>query len=286
MPRSGHRQLTCNWTGCQLHTTSWCNPINCLVVWGTQRNGAVEFDEYGACALDFVDRLSGLNNREDVFAAFTHVIGRFGFDYATIAELPSQALNTPLHIHLAHVPSEFFELYLSQGFLDCDPVVRHALRTETPFEWHEAPYDPQHEPRAREVMERRKDYGLNFGFAIPLPSVQSASAGIGLGSRDKPDLNRRSKPALHLMAIYTLTRIRQLQLASTAKAEPLALLSDREREILILSAAGKSAGEIADVLGITKRTIDFHITAAMRKLGASNKTHAVALALAQRLIQL
>jgi LuxR family transcriptional regulator, quorum-sensing system regulator BjaR1 len=278
--------LTCNLTASQMHTTSWCNPINCPVVWCSQRNRAVEFDEYGAYALDYVDRLSSLDNREDVFAAFRQVIGRFGFDYATIAELPSRALNTPLHIHLAHVPSEFFELYLSQGFLDCDPVVRHAVRTETPFEWHEAPYDPQHEPRAREVMERRRDYGLNFGFTIPLPSLQSASAGVGLGSRDRPDLNRRSKPALHLMAIYTLARIRQLPLARTARAAPLALLSDREREILILSAAGRSAGEIADVLGITKRTIDFHITAATRKLGASNKTHAVALALAQRLIQL
>jgi LuxR family transcriptional regulator, quorum-sensing system regulator BjaR1 len=63
-------------------------------------------------------------------------------------------------------------------------------------------------------------------------------------------------------------------------------LTEREVQILALSAAGKSAAEIADALAISERTVNFHIGTAKRKLGAVNKTHAVALALTQRLIQL
>jgi LuxR family transcriptional regulator, quorum-sensing system regulator BjaR1 len=44
-------------------------------------------------------------------------------------------------------------------------------------------------------------------------------------------------------------------------------------------AQGKSAREIAKILHITKRTVDEHVHSTVRKLGASNRTHAVAVAL-------
>ncbi len=44
-------------------------------------------------------------------------------------------------------------------------------------------------------------------------------------------------------------------------------------------AQGKSAREIAKILHITKRTVDEHVHSTVRKLDASNRTHAVAVAL-------
>ncbi|MEA2984635.1 MAG: hypothetical protein QOD94_889 [Alphaproteobacteria bacterium] len=62
-------------------------------------------------------------------------------------------------------------------------------------------------------------------------------------------------------------------------------LSLREREVLWWAAQGKSAQDIADILQITKRTVDEHTQHAMHKLGAANKTGAVAIALRERLIR-
>jgi LuxR family transcriptional regulator, quorum-sensing system regulator BjaR1 len=62
------------------------------------------------------------------------------------------------------------------------------------------------------------------------------------------------------------------------------LLTLREREVLWWAAEGKSAWEIGEILYITKRTVDAHTQHAARKLGASNKTHAVAIALRERLV--
>ena len=62
-------------------------------------------------------------------------------------------------------------------------------------------------------------------------------------------------------------------------------LSPREREVLTWAARGKSAWETATILGITSRTVDKHIQTAFRKLGATNRTHAVAIALRERLIE-
>ena len=51
-------------------------------------------------------------------------------------------------------------------------------------------------------------------------------------------------------------------------------------------ARGKSAWEIAKILGIAKRTVDEHVQSATQKLGAVNRTQAVALALLRRIIEI
>ena len=63
-------------------------------------------------------------------------------------------------------------------------------------------------------------------------------------------------------------------------------LTARESEVLRWVANGKSAWEIGEILDITKRTVDEHVHAAVRKLGAANRTHAVAIALRDGLIKL
>jgi LuxR family transcriptional regulator, quorum-sensing system regulator BjaR1 len=57
------------------------------------------------------------------------------------------------------------------------------------------------------------------------------------------------------------------------------LLTEREREILALTAAGYGDKAIAARLGISERTIRFHLSECERRLGAANRAHAVAVAL-------
>jgi DNA-binding NarL/FixJ family response regulator len=56
------------------------------------------------------------------------------------------------------------------------------------------------------------------------------------------------------------------------------LLTARELAVLRLVAAGQSNQQIAASLGITERTVKFHVTAIFNKLGADNRAQAVALA--------
>ncbi|MBS0571313.1 MAG: hypothetical protein JSS28_11940 [Proteobacteria bacterium] len=53
-------------------------------------------------------------------------------------------------------------------------------------------------------------------------------------------------------------------------------LSERERAILRWTAVGKTSSETAKILGITGRTVAFHIANVLIKLEAVNKTQAVA----------
>jgi DNA-binding NarL/FixJ family response regulator len=51
-------------------------------------------------------------------------------------------------------------------------------------------------------------------------------------------------------------------------------LNDREAEILTWAARGKTSAQIAELLDMTKRTVDFHLDNARVKLGASTRIEA------------
>ena len=62
------------------------------------------------------------------------------------------------------------------------------------------------------------------------------------------------------------------------------LLTAREVMVLKLMAAGLSNRDIAGSLSITERTVKFHVTSILNKLGADNRTQAVAVATRRGLI--
>jgi DNA-binding NarL/FixJ family response regulator len=64
-----------------------------------------------------------------------------------------------------------------------------------------------------------------------------------------------------------------------------ATLNDREVEVLTWVARGKTSAEIAQILGLTKRTVDFHTDNARSKLGAATRTEAAIKAATGRLIE-
>jgi DNA-binding NarL/FixJ family response regulator len=63
-------------------------------------------------------------------------------------------------------------------------------------------------------------------------------------------------------------------------------LTERETDVLRLLAQGMTNREIADSLVITERTVKFHISAILSKLGAGNRTEAVTLAVQRGLVSL
>ena len=66
---------------------------------------------------------------------------------------------------------------------------------------------------------------------------------------------------------------------------PGADLTQRERELLALMARGLSNQDISDQLRIALPTVKFHITNILSKLGVTNRTEAVLIALRHKLVQ-
>jgi DNA-binding NarL/FixJ family response regulator len=85
-----------------------------------------------------------------------------------------------------------------------------------------------------------------------------------------------------------LEMIINARLAGVARNEvwpKLVTLNDREVEALTWVARGKTSAEVADLVGLSKRTVDFHLDNARLKLGAATRTEAAIKAAMGRLIE-
>lgn len=94
----------------------------------------------------------------------------------------------------------------------------------------------------------------------------------------------RAIRAVHAGESYLAPRIATKVLAELGPRKRPAALSHREREVLRLVAGGRSNKQIAQALAITERTVKFHVTSILNKLGAENRAQAVALAAQRGLI--
>lgn len=82
-----------------------------------------------------------------------------------------------------------------------------------------------------------------------------------------------------LQPLITSRLLRQIE------SEPIPELTLREREVLALVAAGRANKQIAAALTVTERTVKFHVSALLAKLGAANRTEAVTIARQLKLVE-
>ena len=233
-------------------------------------------------AFDFIEDLERLGTTEEVINKMESALTLFGFENFILTGIPNPQQRFEQMVLLRKWPAGWFEIYAGENYVRSDPVIRLCKQTVNPFEWSEAPYDRESEPKAHEIMTRATEFRMARGFCLPIHGLTGYEACISM-SGIHLDLTPRTKPAIHLMALYAFDRVRQLVLPTQHKTNPL---SAREREVLQWSAIGKTASEVAEIMEITERTVTFHLERAREKLSAQSKTHACVKALQNRLIDL
>ncbi len=124
-----------------------------------------------------------------------------------------------------------------------------------------------------------------------LAAVRAGATGYLLKGAPREEIFRAVRVAHAggslLAPIVASKLMRQIGRAGGDGQRPaLDALTPRERATLALLARGLQNKEIAHELGVTERTAKFHVGAVLRKLGAGNRTEAVALAAQQGLVQL
>lgn len=232
-------------------------------------------------AFAFIEELDRLSTPQAIIDAMEGSFALFGFQNFIMTGLPHPEQRIEGLVLLKKWPVEWYRRYTQKGYDRHDPVIRQCRQTVQPFEWTEATYDPEASPRAEEVMRGAVEFGMKEGYCLPIHGLNGYEACLSM-SGPHLDLTSRTKPAIHLMAMYAFERARQVMLPSPSPNP----LTAREQETLRWAALGKSAADTGEILGVTERTITAHMASACHKLSAVNKTHAVARALQHRFIQL
>jgi LuxR family quorum sensing-dependent transcriptional regulator len=232
-------------------------------------------------AFDFVDGLKDLSTVDDVANAFEYAVARYGVEHFIATGLSGKGQPFEDLVIAARWPAEFFMLYVENDYARFDPLIRRSIQSYMPFEWRADSYGSDGNPRVVEIMRRAAEFGLKHGYLVPIHGPKGYEGCVSLAAKAL-DLSVPAKSAVHLMALYAFDRMRSLR---GNLSDRKILLTAREREVLSWVAAGKSAAQISQALKISKRTVDEHSQTAARKLGAANRTQAVAIAMRDRIIE-
>jgi DNA-binding response OmpR family regulator len=128
-------------------------------------------------------------------------------------------------------------------------------------------------------MEPRFE-SMPFVFLTALGDHDNELKGWHLGADDY-----LTKP-VDYDVLAALISARLARVARTAIWPKHVDLRERELEALTWAARGKTFWEIGEILGLSKRTVEFHLDNARRKLGVATRTQALIKAATGHLIQL
>ncbi|MEM7098394.1 MAG: helix-turn-helix transcriptional regulator [Pseudomonadota bacterium] len=131
---------------------------------------------------------------------------------------------------------------------------------------------------ARYGLELASDFGLNLGLstAVVHRESKSFSALLLCSSKDQMHVWEGHRRHINRTLAYLTEGLQVRQLQNHSDGD---LLSPRELECLAWLSAGRSSKQIGDQLSLATSTVNEYVALATKKLGATNRTQAVARAM-------
>ncbi|MFN0262470.1 autoinducer binding domain-containing protein [Tepidamorphus sp. 3E244] len=248
-----------------------------------------------------IARVEAAQGLEELHGILDRYIQSMGFAEYSFIDNSRFGANDPLILN--SIEEDFERDYRTNQFLDADPCLPLARTRNTPFTWGDIAL-PQKKgnrpPKALMVMEAASDYGYRNGLVIPFHYRDRFGAYFSsvctLFWKDEPaDFDRQLAEFRHeitLVLIYWAQQVIDIstrtatgsRLRSNGDTNPAGPLTEREQEVLLWAAQGKTSEDTAVILGISRETVETHIRASMAKLDAVNKTQAVVKAIFNRYI--
>lgn len=216
--------------------------------------------------------------------ALQTVVRGFGFDgfmYAT-AKFHLRPGNDERMWFATTLPLAWVTRYDQRAYVECDPRVLAVFDSSMPLVWDQAS-ERGRSARTDEFLDDAVAHGVGSGvsFAVytPLPcrNLVSLSSAAPILHKERRDEIHRALGDIVLFGQYFHELfIKGIIEKGLAPATVGVALSSRERQCLELASQGLTSVEIGNRLGISDRTVNFHFSNMISKLGVHNRQEAIA----------
>lgn len=230
---------------------------------------------------DMIDGLGAAQDEPGLRSVADRACKRLGFRwFAYLAYDKSEATI------ISSYPKAWVDHYRANRFERIDPVVSPARWPGRSFFWSG---DKERYLTAdeRRLFGEARCYGIRCGVTVPIHVSGGSFAAFTLAAEEQgAKFKRYAKDAidtLQLMGLYYHVSV-EAKLRLVPARTGGALLTLRETECLAWAARGKTMADTAQILGITRRTIEFHLDNAKVKLDALTVSQAVAEAIRRDLL--
>ncbi len=236
---------------------------------------------------EIIDALSGTATVEDIHgvcSAFCRIYQYDNFIYG--ARIPT-SFSKPYFIYISGYPREWRNIYNSESYVRIDPTVHYCASHITPVTWDRLHQQTQENKLVREFFGEACGFGLTSGVSFPVHSARGESAMLSLSSGERQNSAQgRIQESIPFGQMFTAYLHEAVRRVFSKEILPITnvQLTAREQQCLLWCAEGKTTWETSQILGISERTVIYHIQNATEKLNVTNRSQAIARAVAMGLI--
>lgn len=223
---------------------------------------------------EFVRHTRTLSTFAELENALDGTTRALGFQYFALMHHVAD----PLALHAAHIsnyPQSWVEEVIENAYWADDPVALACQRSVASFAWSELDDLLPLSQRQHEILAGARNAGLAAGFTVPANAPGELSGSVSFVVKSGKLLPQRSLPSAHYVGAFAYEAARRIARRLTARASPLAHLTGRQLDCVILVARGKSDWEAAKILGISQSTVHQHVQSAMKRFGVTTRTQLV-----------
>lgn len=242
--------------------------------------------QWGSDLLDLAERFQTAEGIDAAWSVLRRELARFGgtdAGYGYCWRVCEDFDELLLHYDY---PQSFLDQYGEAGHVEHDWSVLHAMRE--PHDFYVSTDRralQQMTPRQLQVEYDAYEVGARHVITMPLRDSGNGAGGLSVAFRGTTEAEFHGMLAAHEEDLRRIGLLFHGAVRQQPGIGGLIELSEREREVLTWTAAGHGSKVIAHRLNLSTRTVEHHIASAQRRLGAHNRTHAVAKALVLNLIQ-
>jgi LuxR family quorum sensing-dependent transcriptional regulator len=203
---------------------------------------------------------------QEITDAFTGLLAHEGINSWYVGSLAHVSQNGRKGFGFYGVPKPWHERYLEAKYFNDDPVFRHALEGKPRITWRQCRRQAVAEglgKRSLRMFDEADECGLTDGFIMPVHGIADLPGCVTYGGGDI-DLGEDMQNSLYLVGAYAFEGLRRLE-ENFRPVPPL--LTAQELRVLRWSARGKSATDIAKIMGISAHTVRAHHNKIKTKYG-------------------
>lgn len=231
---------------------------------------------------DFVEASRRATTPDELADLYAKTIGAEGYENCVLTSFKGRNVE---HIAWFKFPDGYVDAYLHNRWQRIDPVLGCSLRATRPFFWSDVTDTTQLSTGQIAFLNECHDLKVHTGMSFPFHGPHQSLDLMSISRRVPDPPNAELASLLHAISLQTWSRYQELSKRDLF-IDAERLLTGRELEILRWCKDGKARPEIGEILGISTKTVEFHLRSIMDKLGANNQISAVVIALQRGLIEL
>lgn len=242
----------------------------------------------GSDAIKLLEVIHGsisCGKEEDFFNLYPRIQELFPFEFAAVLLGRHGDSGGAVILHGVNVsfPEEWCREYFSRNYHQTSALSRQNFMNYRPQfmtnTWKK-------HSQAREIISLCLDFGIREGYAHGLsPAVRGQNGSMFVFSGASMKYDRHTVAVLELAVPHLHLALSRIVDNKRVESKKTAITS-REKEVLDWLKLGKSSWDISVILGISERTVNYHVYNIMQKLGAVNRPQAVAAAIHLGLIDI